>query len=79
MDLKPLLVGIVAGFASLATQNLADDTLGGHAISAMLWLLVGLIVIIARFIQAEARSSLAARPDAPIRVRFAARHPTYSR
>ena len=58
-DLKPLLVGIVAGFASLATQNLADDTLGGHAISAMLWLLAALIVAAARYIQAEARSSSA--------------------
>ena len=55
-DLKPLLVGIVAGLASLATQNLADDTLGGHAISAMLWLLAGLIVAAARYIQAETRS-----------------------
>src|SRR5205807_5672474 len=58
-DLKPLLVGIVAGLASLATQNLADDTLGGHAISAMLWLLAALIVAAARYIQVEARSSSA--------------------
>jgi O-antigen ligase len=56
IDLKPLLVGIVAGLASLATQNLADDTLAGHAVSATLWLFVSLIVALARYIQAETRS-----------------------
>jgi len=66
-DLKPLLVGIVAGFASLATQNLADDTLGGHAISGMLWLFAALIVAVTRYIQAETRSSAAGGHDAPIR------------
>jgi hypothetical protein len=73
MDLKPLLVGIVAGFASLATQNVADDTLGAHAISGMLWLLVSLIVVIARENQAETRSSPAGGHAASSRPRFAAR------
>jgi O-Antigen ligase len=56
-DLKPLLVGIVAGLASLATQGLADDPLAGHAVSGTLWLFAALIVAIARHIQAETRSS----------------------
>src|SRR5260370_3187579 len=30
IDMKPLLVGIVAGVASLATQNIADDTWARH-------------------------------------------------
>ena len=47
-ELKPLLIGIVAGLASLAVQNLADDTLAGHAVSATLWLFAGLIIAIAR-------------------------------
>ena len=72
IDLKPLLVGIVAGFASLATQNLGDDTLGSHAISAMLWLLVSLIVVVARDIQSETRFYAAGGHAAPIRPRFAA-------
>jgi hypothetical protein len=72
IELKPLLVGIVAGFASLATQNLGDDTLGSHAISAMLWLLVSLIVVVARDIQSETRFYPAGGHAAPIRPRFAA-------
>ena len=79
MDLKPLLVGIVAGFASLATQSFADDTLEGHAISAMLWLFASLIVVVARYNQAETRSSPAGGHAAPIRQRFVARPLTYSR
>jgi hypothetical protein len=59
-DLTPLLVGLVAGLASLATQNLADDTLGGHAISATLWLFAGLMIAAARHIQAATQSSPAA-------------------
>ncbi len=50
-DLKPLLVGIVAGLAGLATQNIADDTLAGHAVSGMLWLFAALIVAVARYTQ----------------------------
>jgi O-Antigen ligase len=52
-EVKPLLVGIVGGLASLAIQNLSDDALAGHAISAMLWLFAGLIIVIARKLQAE--------------------------
>jgi hypothetical protein len=50
-----LLVGIAAGLVSLATQNLFDDTLGGHAISVMLWLF--LIIAAARYTQTETQSS----------------------
>jgi O-antigen ligase len=78
-DLKPLLVGIVAGFASLATQNVADDSLGSHAIPAMLWLFVSLIVVVARNIQADAHSYPAGGHAALVRPRFAARPLTYSR
>jgi hypothetical protein len=56
-DLKPLLVGMVAGFAALATQNLADDTLGAHAIGAMVWLFAALIIAVARHMQAETQPS----------------------
>jgi hypothetical protein len=52
-EITPLLVGIVGGLASLATQNLGDDALAGHPISAMLWLFAALIVVIARRIQVE--------------------------
>jgi hypothetical protein len=48
IEVKPLLVGLVGGLASVATQSLADDPLGGHAISAFLWLFAGLIIAIAR-------------------------------
>ena len=47
-ELTPLLVGMVAGLASLSTQNLADDTFAGHSIGAMLWLFAALIIAIAR-------------------------------
>ncbi len=68
-DLKPLLVGIVGGLVALATQNLSDDVLAGHAISAMLWLFAALIIVIARRIQAKKQTSpaavmpLSSRPD----------------
>jgi len=54
IDMKPLLVGIVAGIASLATQNIADAPMAGHAVSAMLWLFAALIVAIARYCPASA-------------------------
>jgi O-Antigen ligase len=54
IDMKPLLVGIVAGLASLATQNIADAPMAGHAVSAMLWLFAALIVAIARYCPASA-------------------------
>lgn len=65
VDMKPLLVGIVAGLASLATQSIADEPLAGHAVSGMLWLFAALIVAIARDIQAETRSLGGAAPAGP--------------
>jgi len=63
-ETKPLLVGIVAGFASFAVQSLADDPLGGHPVAATWWLFVALIVVVVRDIQARTSSSLAIRPSA---------------
>lgn len=51
VDMKPLLVGMVAGIASLATQSLVDEPSQGHAVSGMFWLFAALIVAIARQIQ----------------------------
>ncbi len=56
-DVKPLLVGMIAGIAAVATQSLADGPLAGHAVSGTLWLFVALIVVIARNIPAETPSS----------------------
>jgi hypothetical protein len=53
IDRKPLLVGIVGGLTALATQNLTDDALAGHAISALLWLFAALVVALARTVQAN--------------------------
>jgi hypothetical protein len=65
-DLKPPLVGIVAGLTSLATQSLGDGPLAGHAVGGLLWLFVGLIIAIARDIQAEPLpSSVGGRPRLP--------------
>jgi len=69
-EIKPLLVGIVGGLASLATQNVSDDALAGHAISAMLWLFAALIVVIARPIQAEKQHSPVAGHAAPSGLKF---------
>jgi O-antigen ligase len=68
-DMKPLLVGMVAGLASLATQSVADEPMAGHAVSGMLWLFAALIIAIARQTQLDAGSSSApgharARPPA---------------
>jgi hypothetical protein len=54
-DVKPLLVGMVAGGASVAAQSISDGPMTGHAVSAMLWLFAALIVAIARSVQAEER------------------------
>jgi hypothetical protein len=48
MDKKPLLVGIVAGLASLATQSISDIPMAGHAVDGSLWFLLALIVAIGR-------------------------------
>lgn len=59
VDVKPLLVGIVAGLAALATQSIADGPLAGHAVGGELWLFAALIVAISRSSRAETRSSIA--------------------
>jgi O-Antigen ligase len=65
-DLKPLLVGIVAGLTSLATQSLGDGPLAGHAVGGLLWLFAGLIIAIARDIQAAPLpSSVGGHPRLP--------------
>ena len=51
-EMKLLLVGAVAAFASIAMHNLGDG-FGGHANAAMLWLYAGLIVAVARQVQGE--------------------------
>ena len=56
-DMKPLLVGIVAGFSAIATQDLADDALEPHAISALVWLFAALIIASARYFCPVSRSS----------------------
>jgi O-antigen ligase len=56
-DMKPLLVGIVAGLLSLATQSLLDAPMAGHAVSGMLWLFAALVVAIARPLHAETPAS----------------------
>ena len=53
VDLKPLLVGMIAGIAALATQCIADGPLAGHAVSGTLWLFAALIVAMRRHGQAE--------------------------
>jgi putative inorganic carbon (HCO3(-)) transporter len=54
-EMKPLLVGMVAGLAALATQSIADGPLAGHAVGSTLWLFAALIVAIRRFSPAETR------------------------
>ena len=64
-DMKPLLVGMVAGLASLATQSLGDGPLAGHAVGGTLWLFVALIVAIRRYSPAETRPSITGGEVAP--------------
>ena len=56
MEMRPLLVGMVAGLAALATQSIADGPLAGHAVSGTLWLFAALIVVIGRFSRAESKT-----------------------
>lgn len=51
-EMKLVLVGAMGAFASIAVHNLGDG-FGGHANSALLWLYAGLIIAIARQVQAE--------------------------
>ncbi len=59
VEMKPLLVGMIAGLAALTTQCIADGPLAGHAVSGTLWLFAALIVAIRRYSQAETRPSIA--------------------
>jgi hypothetical protein len=65
LDMKPLLVGMVAGVASLATQSLSDEPMSGHAVSGTLWLFAALIVVIARYTKAQKLSTSAGRRPEP--------------
>ena len=58
-DMKPLLVGMVAGLAALATQSIADGPLAGHAVGGTLWLFAALVVSIRRYGLAETRPAIA--------------------
>lgn len=51
-EMRPLLVGIAAGLASLATQSIADEPMAGHAISTSLWLFAALVAAAARQVPA---------------------------
>ncbi len=53
LEAKVLLAGIIGGLSSLAFQNLGDNPLAGHSISALVWLLAGLIVVTARLAASE--------------------------
>ena len=52
-EMKPLLVGMIAGLASLATQSVGDIPTAGHSVSGLLWLFLALIVAIARSAQSN--------------------------
>lgn len=47
-DMKPLVIGMVAGLAALATQSIADGPLAGHAVGGTMWLFAALIVAVRR-------------------------------
>jgi O-Antigen ligase len=75
VDLKPLLVGMVAGLAALATQSIADGPLAGHAVGGALWLFAALIVAIRHQRLAEARSSQAESAAAPVGMDYGFKYP----
>jgi hypothetical protein len=65
VEMKGLLVGMVAGLTALATQSIADGPLAGHAVGGALWLFAALIVAIRRsgiLPAPSASSSSAIRP-----------------
>lgn len=64
-EMKPLLVGIVAGLVSLAVQSIADAPTAGHAVSASLWLFAALAVSIGREVQAGTRPAVGTARLAP--------------
>ena len=78
MEMRPLLVGMVAGLAALATQSIADGPLAGHAVSGTLWLFAALIVVIGRFNRAEPRPVPAGEERALVQLETKS-HPPYSR
>ncbi len=57
--MRPLLLGMIAGLAALATQSIADGPLAGHSVSGTLWLFAALIIAIRRYDLAERRLSQA--------------------
>ncbi len=64
-DMKPLLVGMVAGLGALATQSLADEPVAGHSVAFVAWLFAALIIVIARSGKGETSPAIAAlRPQA---------------
>ena len=50
-EMKIILAGLIGGMTSIAIQNLADNPLAGHSISALVWLFAGLTIVIARGVQ----------------------------
>lgn len=67
-EMKPLLIGMVAGLASVATQSLADEPLAGHAVGGTFWLFAALIVAISRYSPAQTPAPIA--DDAGISGRY---------
>jgi O-Antigen ligase len=61
IDMRRLLVGMVAGLTALATQSIADGPLAGHAVGGALWLFAALIVAIRRGQLAEPRPADSSR------------------
>jgi hypothetical protein len=60
IELKPLLVGMIAGVASLATQSLSDVPMAGHAVSGVLWLYAALVIAGTLFVRSESSARLQA-------------------
>ena len=72
-DIKPLLVGMVAGLGALATQSIADEPVAGHPVACMAWLFAALIIAIDRSTKAETRSSSGRLHPEPARLLTAPR------
>ena len=67
-DIKPLLVGMVAGLGALATQSIADEPVAGHPVACVAWLFAALIIALARGAKAETRSSWGGLRPEPARL-----------
>ena len=72
-DIKPLLVGMVAGLGALATQSIADEPVAGHPVACIAWLFAALIIAIDRSTKAETRSSSGGLHPEPARLLTAPR------